>query len=161
MIRIYGRFTDSKKQSDLHNEVWQLLYFVLSRDYGYEKDKLTVFKNSAGKPYFSDCPHHFSLCHTDGLLLVAVSDFPVGIDAERSDRVITGAVSKRFFSKENATISDWTEYESVGKMLGCGIPYNREEFGAHCFIRHCIQLAAYSICCACSGEMPPEIIEII
>ena len=39
-----------------------------------------------GKPYFPGHPDwHFSLSHTEGMVLAAVSDFPVGADVQRID----------------------------------------------------------------------------
>ncbi len=65
-----------------------------------------------GKPSFSDMPNvHFSLAHGGRMALAALADAPVGVDVECLDS----------FPYDLADPCAWTEMESVGKALGCGI----------------------------------------
>lgn len=46
--------------------------------------ELVISEETGGKPRLRDFPSiHFSLSHTDGLVMCAVSDHPVGCDVER------------------------------------------------------------------------------
>ncbi len=82
-------------------------------------------QNEFGKPYFKKHPElHFSLSHTDGLAIVAVSDTEVGVDCERKDRDVPLSVAKRFFSDKEVNeykgslISLWVAKEAYSKLLG-------------------------------------------
>ncbi len=82
-------------------------------------------ENEFGKPFFKNIPSlYFSLSHTDGLSVCAVSDTPVGTDCERADRQISPAVLKRFFTESeisaypHSPISLWTLKEAYTKMRG-------------------------------------------
>lgn len=56
--------------------------------------------------------YKISATHTDGVILLALADVPVGIDVEREDR--KPPVSMR-------SIYNWTAYEAKRKMTGEGI----------------------------------------
>ena len=160
MVAIYAALTEQNNYNAQHIAVYELLYRVLDSFYGYPKCQLTLCRTTEGKPYCKNLPLQFSLCHTDGLILVAVSDLPCGIDAEKSDRVISDAVARRFLKLDSATIKDWTRYESVGKMIGCGVPYDPEELDlSSCYSRIYSEPIGYTVCCASSAnDFPNQII---
>ncbi len=92
-------------------------------------DRIRFYEN--GKPYIEGNPVYFSLSHTRGLAVCAVSDFPVGIDAEMLRETKMSAM-KRFTQAEQSYIhtSDdmkkafftvWTGKESAVKVLGGSI----------------------------------------
>ena len=60
--------------------VWVLLGKALKELFNLEIDNLQFTKNSNGKWISRDVC--FSLSHTDGLVAVAISDSPVGVDCE-------------------------------------------------------------------------------
>ncbi len=87
-----------------------------------------------GKPYFKDLSGaHFNITHSNLLVAVAISDMPVGIDAEYI-RKYKDSVAKRFFTtaerekiKTNRDFfSIWTKKEAFIKWQGKGfqIPLN-------------------------------------
>jgi 4'-phosphopantetheinyl transferase len=98
-------------------------------------------KNTYGKPSIDpeldSSPLRFSLAHTRGLAVVAVTErADVGVDVERADRIVDAArLSSRFFSPEEATALQgmpperlrgrfflyWTLKESYIKALGLGL----------------------------------------
>ena len=94
----------------------------------------TVCRTNRRKPYFKALPFHFSLCHISSLSAAALSDTPIGIDAEWLDpnRNIQG-ISSRFFSsseQEEILSSDdstltffslWTKKEAFAKLTGEGL----------------------------------------
>ena len=75
------------------------------RDMAYEIGEL-------GKPTFADYPNlHFSLGHSAGMAVGALSNAAIGVDVEHLPS----------FLHDVAEPLSWTEMESVGKLLGCGV----------------------------------------
>jgi 4'-phosphopantetheinyl transferase len=73
----------------------------------------------AGKPAFPAYPTvHFNLSHTDGAVLVGLSDRPVGVDIERlrplPRRQMAAAVLETYFQS-------WVRREARTKRTGAGI----------------------------------------
>lgn len=157
MLAIYALKLNCQNEREQHSAVYDLLYRILETDYGYPKSKIKLCKTNSGKPYCEDLPLEFSLCHTDGLLLVAISDVPCGVDAEKSDRVISSGVARRFLKQDTATVSDWTRYESIAKMYGCGIPYRAEDFhDLTCYTHIYNDVIGYTVCCASEIDSFPQ-----
>lgn len=96
--------------------------FVYRRFKGDSLPFVTDSLQRAGIPlksYYKDelgCPRlasgGISISHTKNIVVIAVSDYKVGIDIESKDRKI---------SKELISIENWTQKESYGKYLGCGL----------------------------------------
>ena len=89
-----------------------------------------------GKPYLENCPVHFSISHTSGLVAVAMSEIsPVGVDIEPL-RAMRAGFAARYFNQdeqlliytakdpEEALIRLWTAKEAVGKQRGTGLGKN-------------------------------------
>lgn len=137
-------------QSELHDAAYALLYRVMQQEHNCTMEMLDLQVTKEGKPYFKDSLWQFSICHTDGLVLVAVSDFSVGIDAEKSDRRISNRVANRFLKLPACTVKEWTQYESLGKMIGCGIPFTKEDLGStRYFSKFYSDLIGYTVCVTC------------
>ncbi len=92
-------------------------------------DDLTILRDKNGKPHFSSLgAPHFSLSHTDGLAVAAIShDAPVGVDLESArDKMDTRAVADRFFTEAELRefsvhgdfLAIWTKKEARAKCLG-------------------------------------------
>lgn len=76
-----------------------------------------------GKPYFAGGKRFFSLSHTGTRLLVGVSDFEVGVDAERRREVRAGMFERVATPCERAEFEFfelWTLREAVFKLTGRG-----------------------------------------
>lgn len=83
-----------------------------------------------GKPYFPDGSLHFSVSHTKRHVFCAVSNRPVGIDAEEIDRKIDLRLADKILSDtekvhfENATdkrltlLKFWVLKEAAAKLSG-------------------------------------------
>lgn len=70
----------------------------------------TLKKKESGAPY---CDNYFaSVSHTDGVVMLALSDKPVGIDVEKADRKVPAQMKDVF---------NWTAYEAKCKLSGEGI----------------------------------------
>ena len=101
---------------------------------------LSVVRDENGKPSLAGLDGTFiSVTHTDGLLLVAVAPYPVGIDAEKQDRRVRhpASLARRYFTPEEAAslgedvcerdfLDLWVRKEALSKLVGRGIPCMRE-----------------------------------
>lgn len=85
--------------------------------------KADVVLAAAGKPLIGrvdrtekgapTCKNYgISATHTDGVILLALADVPVGIDVERADRKVPDSMR---------SVYNWTAYEAKRKMTGEGI----------------------------------------
>lgn len=110
---------------------WSLLQQAAREVWGLKKLPGTAL-NDAGKPCFPAYPElHFSLSHTKGVVLAALSNAPVGADAERR-RAIPDVVRSRLLAGEHGDLELfelWTLRESWFKLTGSGdlrdIPFAR------------------------------------
>ena len=92
-----------------------------------------IRRTKLGKPFFADCPLHFSISHTKNYVFVAVSDRPIGIDAEETDRDIDLRLAKKILSANEfsqfekaedqriALLKFWVLKEAAGKCAGEGL----------------------------------------
>ena len=86
-----------------------------------------------GKPYFENCPWHFSISHTKQHAFCALSDSPIGIDAEETDRKIDLRLAQKILSPQEATqfeaaadkraalLKFWVLKEAAAKFSGDGL----------------------------------------
>ena len=135
---IFYTFTDEKASYLIHHDTaYRLLGTALKQLYGIEN--YTVEYGSHGKPYLAEYPEiHFNISHCSGLVLCAVSESDIGIDAELI-RPYNGKAAKRIFSSaeidfaEKSSCPDesffriWTLKECLGKALGTGLSSSLSE----------------------------------
>lgn len=82
-----------------------LLFYGLKKEY-HLTEFPEIFREENGKPYLPDfLGIHFNLSHTDGKVLCAISDNPVGAD-----------IQKKVVFKENLFL--WISHENERKNLG-------------------------------------------
>lgn len=86
-----------------------------------------------GKPYFTDGSCHFSISHTKSHVFCAVSEVPVGVDAEPLDRNIDLRLAQKILSpsereryeqsvdKRLALLKLWVLKEAQAKATGEGL----------------------------------------
>ena len=86
-----------------------------------------------GKPYFPESNLHFSISHSKGHVFCALSDRPIGIDAEEGDRAINPALAKKILSPAEyarwqqapdpraALLTYWVLKEARAKCTGEGL----------------------------------------
>ena len=92
-----------------------------------------ILKGIHGKPYFADGGLHFSVTHTKRHVFCALSERPVGIDAEETDRKINLGLAEKILSpnekkrydaapdKPGALLRLWVLKEAAAKCTGEGI----------------------------------------
>lgn len=86
-----------------------------------------------GKPYFAGDCLQFSITHTKNHVFCALSEFPVGIDAEELDRRVNLGLADKILSdserqryekapdKRLALLRFWVLKEAYVKLLGTGL----------------------------------------
>jgi phosphopantetheinyl transferase len=93
----------------------------------YFADATLAFKRTpAGKPYLLSSTNsdiHFSIAHSQGFLVVALSQINVGIDLESLERARSyKKISQKYFAEEIVSLEDfyrsWTAREAFIKALG-------------------------------------------
>jgi len=99
----------------------------------YGKPLPKIARTELGKPYFVDCPLHFSISHTKHHAFCVLSEAPVGIDAEELDREITLDLANKILSPTEmeqfqraddprlALLKFWVLKEAAGKCTGKGL----------------------------------------
>ena len=92
-----------------------------------------VVLEERGKPRFAEDPLHFSITHTRHHVFAAISDKPIGIDAEELGRDISLRLADKILSdweraqydaapdKRLALLKFWVLKEADGKRTGEGI----------------------------------------
>ena len=92
-----------------------------------------IRRTKLGKPYFADKSAHFSISHTKNKVFCVLSDKPVGIDAEETDRDIKLSLADKILSpgelaqfqmaedKRTALLKFWVLKEAAGKCTGEGL----------------------------------------
>ena len=97
------------------------------------EDLPPIARGDRGKPYFLGSSFHFSITHTKHHAFCALSDKPVGIDAEELDRNIDLRLAGKILSpfeiaqfeaaadKRISLLTFWVLKEAAGKCTGAGI----------------------------------------
>ncbi len=92
-----------------------------------------IRRTELGKPYFADCSVHFSVSHTPRHVFCAISEKPMGIDAEEMDRDVKLSLAEKILSakelaqfrqagdKRLALLTFWVLKEAAGKCTGQGM----------------------------------------
>lgn len=140
MLLLEGRRTSSQ---DAHAEGRRLLRQMYENCTGEKMPAICV--NSRGKPHFVGGAMYFSISHTRGHVFCALSDKPVGIDAEEMDRNISLALADKILSpgerrqyaaaedKRVALLTFWVLKEAQVKCDGTGLRGypNHTDFSLH------------------------------
>ena len=99
----------------------------------YKKPLPEIRRTERGKPYFVGSPLHFSISHTKKHVFCALSDRPIGIDAEEADRDIRLALAEKILSPgeleqfrkshdpRQALLRFWVLKEAAAKCSGEGL----------------------------------------
>ena len=92
-----------------------------------------IVKEPGGKPVFAGGGLHFSVSHTKRHVFCALSDRPIGIDAEEADRNVDLRLAEKILSaeeyaqwreaedKQRALLTFWVLKEADAKYTGKGI----------------------------------------
>lgn len=92
-----------------------------------------ILVTERGKPYFAWGDMHFSISHTKNYVFCALSESPVGIDAEETDRQVDPRLAEKILSpmekaqydraadKNEALLRFWVLKEAAAKLTGEGL----------------------------------------
>lgn len=76
-----------------------------------------IGKHPRGKPYFLSGRYHFSITHTKTRAFVALSDVPVGIDAEELSRKVNPDLAAKILSPGEYAIYEAAAEEDKNELL--------------------------------------------
>ncbi len=97
-----------------------LLRHALEEQYGL-RTLPAIALCKEGKPVFRDRPEvHFNLSHTDGAVLCAVHDHPVGVDIERSREAAVALMRYYHIESQDTFWRMWVRREAIAKCHGQG-----------------------------------------
>lgn len=110
---------------------------VLSKKLNEDPREIRFAAMESGKPYLINHPDlHFNISHTNNMVLIAISDSPVGVDVEQEERSSDMLqILKHFFSekelesflrqpatrRQKAFFTGWTRKEAILKATGEGL----------------------------------------
>ena len=100
-----------------------------------QEDLPEIGKMPRGKPYFLTGSLHFSITHTKPRVFCAISDKPIGIDAEDISRVVSPGLAEKILSageyafyeaaadqdKNEILLRFWVLKEAQAKCSGLGL----------------------------------------
>ena len=89
-----------------HRDGRQLLAQMYLQTVGEPMPEILV--TDRGKPYFANSPWHFSISHSKGHVFCALSEHPIGIDAEELDREIRPEPADKILSP-----MEWQQYDAA------------------------------------------------
>ncbi|WP_010285898.1 4'-phosphopantetheinyl transferase family protein [Kurthia massiliensis] len=135
----------------------------------------TIAYTTLGKPYCPVSETHFSVAHSDGFVVVAISDQAIGVDCEHDKTPAIADIVSLFHPFEQVGIrsgrtsfSDiWTMKEAYGKWCGCGLNYDLSTmylarnrlYTGHIrlkpYIYHTV-LASFTITVCCTQSKRPQ-----
>ena len=128
MLKISGR---KIQFGDGHKEAYALLRTLWREE--TQKPFPEIAHTQRGKPYFVNEDIYFSVTHTKHHVFCAISDTPVGIDAEETDRQVNPALAQKVLSdgeykqylaaedKNRAFLTLWVLKEAAAKCTGEGL----------------------------------------
>lgn len=128
MLRLEGQKTEGK---DGHTVAYALLEKLWTEETG--RPVPPIARTDRGKPYFPGEALHFSVTHTKKYVFCALSDRPVGIDAEELTRKINLSLAEKILSpgekaeydrtedKKRALLTFWVLKEASAKCSGEGL----------------------------------------
>lgn len=114
-----------------HDAAYALLEQLYRRHTGQPLP--SIARTGRGKPYFLDSPLHFSISHTKRHAFCALSDVPLGLDAEELDRAIDLRLAEKILSpaeklrfqaaddQRAALLRLWVLKEADAKRSGMGL----------------------------------------
>lgn len=122
----YSTYQNHKEQSRAGRA---LLGFVLREYYGISPECAEIARGEQGKPYFTNVPLCFSISHSGGVVVVAVSEKEIGVDIEPI-REIGRHIGVRYLGidtdDKKTLVREWVRRESYGKLTGEGFFYKEK-----------------------------------
>ncbi|SDB18558.1 4'-phosphopantetheinyl transferase family protein [Eubacterium oxidoreducens] len=95
-------------------------------------EEVEIAKTQSGQPYLEAFPQlHVSISHTDGMIGVAISEEPIGIDVQKVRKIRDSLLNRTLSPKEQCIVRErecpeksfsmlWAMKEAIVKMHGTG-----------------------------------------
>ena len=121
-----------------------------------------IVRNDFGKPFFKDeeMPF-FSISHSGRFIVCSFDECEIGIDIQRI-RPIPKNIIKRFLKYTNKNdlklIEEWTKFESYGKKMGMGIPFDMDYANGHFLTTFEINDYVVTVCTDNKNEKSLELV---
>ena len=128
MLKIAGETLHGRTGHEAGRELLERLY---REETGEDCPEIALAER--GKPYFVTGKLHFSISHTKNHVFCALSDVPVGLDAEEMDRGVNLRLAEKILSeserlrwevspdKRDALLRLWVLKEAAVKLSGEGL----------------------------------------
>ncbi len=92
-------------------------------------ERIEFGKNEFGKPFAKNLPIHFSISHSNNMVICAVADKEIGIDIEKirpikpkaAEKFATETELEYIASNQNGFFEIWTLKEAYFKCIGTGL----------------------------------------
>lgn len=129
MMRLAGRELAGRRGHEVGRELLRELYLAETGCNTLPEIVIT----ERGKPCFAEGKYHFSITHTPEHVFCALSDRPVGIDAEELTRFVVPSLAGRVLSPgemeqyqgsadpHRAILTFWVLKEAAVKLTGQGL----------------------------------------
>ncbi len=95
--------------------VWRLLEYALAHSFGYKMQEVNFYKEKNGKWTCDKC--YFSLSHSDGMALVAISKQPIGVDVETLENEKIESMATKILTDEEKIVFQSVSKESRRRFL--------------------------------------------
>jgi len=107
--------------SDQYINSKTFLFYVFEKYFNLKLNEKDIIINKYGKPYLNN-NLYYNISHTANIIVIAVSNNEIGIDAELLTRKISDTLINKYFKNEYENTFDiiklWTKKESFVKYLG-------------------------------------------
>lgn len=128
----FNRMNDYKLNCDKKSVIYSYIALkTLLKSLNIDLDQIEIVLDKNGKPVFKDksLKIHFNISHSHNLVVVAVSDHPIGIDVQKFSKP-NHKIIKRYFNAYQQTMLKqtinqtalytkyWTVFESELKLFG-------------------------------------------
>lgn len=142
---------------------WLLLRLALRESRGW-RELPAVALTESGKPWFPDhLEVQFNLSHTNGAVLVGLSEKPVGVDIERIRPVSPRLLEQMEAHGETDFFRTWVRREACVKLSGQGVGamlHREPPLKPGVFCREVETFPGYAACAAVQDGTIPESVRI-
>lgn len=148
---------------------WELLKRVLEHNVGLYFENLTFSKSSNGK-WKSDAAE-FSISHSNGVVAVAISSLPVGVDIQEfvpikqprmlerllhpNEKILLASLSDK--ERNSFFINTWTKKESIYKLYDSSTPLSSIDTTAVAVFTTSVSLSSTEFSLSVAGDNLDEI----
>jgi len=172
MVFLY--YSEDIEDRSTDEKVAAIVRYHLFEKNGVAPEQLTIERQPKGKPYFKNLPEcHFSVSHSGGVFVCALSDSPVGVDIQEYKRRPDEEercckIAARFFHFDEIDALDadtvsafyniWTAKEAYVKYTGDGID---GDFSAFCIFDIDEYLYQTELCSMSLSVCTPDVDDVV